>query len=235
MAYDLPGFVTALQTLLDNQNARAAAFLLQATVDQLGELSATRMLDMEGTFSFATTAQQAEYTVSYLNFPKDLKEVDTLYNPLVPGSTMGIPIERVTINEIRQWPFRVAPSLFPIYWTWHHNSVILTPPPSSNITLNADYFKDARFDTNGNLITTASGTGTTNPWFARGVRVLRAQVLTDYHNTISKDEQAAQLQQEVAADGLARLEKELRQAKGASAQAPRYFGVGASPWLWGAR
>src|ERR1700674_4588286 len=245
---DVSTFLAGLQAELDASTARDATFLGQALARSLKRASTVRTLFMEASFTFMTTALQQDYptgrrpgTLPYVGptpaitppagyvvgVPPDFQEMDSFY--VLAWSTFGlpgIPIRRGTIEQIRASALRVVfAGIYTGLWTFHHEAILLGPTPAGAQQLAGDYLRDATRDAaTGALITGASGSGISNPWFTEGEFALRALVMRDFHRGNSKDAQQADWFDEEWKEACSIFSTAVSQAKSASAQAPPSFG-----------
>jgi len=216
-------FVADTAREVDNANSRTDWFIREATVRQLEELSHKRINFMEAFKDFQLVIGQEEYSLNYPGslpdgFPRDLQDVDVLTvlygttsgplagNPPPPSPDPGEPltsfnqgaygyvIEQVPLRVIRQLTTYDIFSSWPLLFAWHHRSLILDRKPATATWMRLDYVRDGRLDdtTSGEILPTGTD-GFSNPWFGRGRNALRASVLAEYHLSISKDVEAAQM------------------------------------------
>jgi len=219
-------FIVKCEDRVNNKNLRTTPFIKQATVSWLKSLSHKRTLMMEDSFSFSTVAGQAEYDSTAVGFPPAAMEFDTVYvqigsgvnaqNILIPGPA-PIAVIREEFGPYEEGEVLAA-------WAWHHQKLIFAPVPRTVVTIKGDYFKDATRDTaTGDLITDASTTHT-NPWFDRGETALMNAVLYNYHLTLAKDAEAAQMALGLFQAELETLENEWHMKKLRGVQAAWTFG-----------
>lgn len=219
-------FITRVETRIDNKNSRVDAYVRDATIRALKELSHVRSLFMQSTFSFNTVAGQNEYSSADTGFPKDVQEFDTIYvqTSTVLGSANYLITGPVPIEQVRALFLAGSQALYPSIWAWHHNKLCFAPTISGVVAVKGDYTKDATLDsTSGNAIT-ASDTTTTNPWFDRGEQVLMNAVLMDYYLGIGKDSEAASMCANLYQSGLASIRSDLVQRSMKGMQAPANYG-----------
>lgn len=217
MANDFPAVLSELVAGTLNSHPNTSALMAASLVRQLANLQPEVVPWMELSGSFATVANQATYTSAVTGFPKGYLRFERL------GYDMGAyyrPLEVVdmlTIRELQELPAMAYPWRIAIF----EGKLQFGPAPVGVYTVKWDITLDATVDqATGALITTASSTGISNPWFLLPqVSALKHLAWADYYLT-SPDQRPdlGQTHQQFAAAALARA-REAGQKKEEMSQA----------------
>lgn len=165
----------------------------------------------EGNYTFYTIADQGEYGAESEiglqdGYPADLLKPDIVRIDTTGGTVERYcPLERKTIQEIRDWQFS-SQSSRPQMYAWHHMKMILWPAPqTADWPVQIDYVVDIgtpRYSHDGTSFSyeeSVSGSTITDlwasPWFTHAEELIRARTLwglqMNYYHDYSKAEAAS--------------------------------------------
>lgn len=123
------------------------------------------------------TVDWGDETETFLvEFPGDVMEFDEVRRKI--GTRSSVPLDPVTIGELRELQASGLAYGQPDYYCWHHDRFIVWPRPSAAHVLTLDYHVDAtRDEATGEEIKPDSGGSVTNEYFRRAEELLRSRAI----------------------------------------------------------
>lgn len=190
----------------------------RSTVRALKHYRPYRFFFSEKKGSITLTAGTDEYTG-----PTDLLQPDHLLYTTAAGTPRN-EIALVSTDEIRDMQVYGIVSGEPEYAAYHHQKFVFYPVPSvTNDTVAVWYQVDATRDAGGAVITVASATTVTNPYFVRAEELLRTRVLYDFFLTRVHDEEKATMYKLLNAEAERSLRSETSNLKMKGRSVRGYF------------